>query len=357
MVGALLPVKTSFDGSSRNAKVSVLRWLLTLSWATRELFVGRPPKAVLRYVENFDLVVLNGGSNIYAERGAWMLASLGRLVTILIAALAAKKSGKPFLGVGHTIGPFDYRIPRRLARYVLGSVETLQVRDDASVQIAKALGIDAIRGPDVAFGLEPSMSPRTLARIHDLPVPMSDSLVVCVRQHYTLGPRADAALVEAIAEACRELLRTTELRQIVVVPHTVGPTAIEDDRPMSRDLVLALRGSEVVEVDDDFSPNELVAFYGAARVVLSVRLHGAILSVAGGTPAFAIEYFGTKTPGAMTSAGLPDSWVRYADASSDRLVEGIVKLLDVDSLSSFHRSRLGLAKEIEQATEAWPELQ
>jgi polysaccharide pyruvyl transferase WcaK-like protein len=77
------------------------------------------------------------------------------------------------------------------------------------------------------------------------------------------------------------------------------------DTRATRELHELVQKKQYVSVlDDDFAPDELVAIYGQARLVLGTRLHSVIMALAAGTPAVAVSYVGHKTEGVMQAVGL-----------------------------------------------------
>jgi len=276
------------------------------------------------FLQRARLVVVLGGSDVF-DSGLGFV----RLAHVLYPAWVAQRAGVPVVFLGHTLGPFPPGPSRWFVRRVLGRSRAVVVREDRSADLAVRLGVPGglvQTAPDVAFALDPSPSDRVghLLTTHGL---LDGCFAVfVVRRHPYLSESAGRRLVTALAAAARDLRRDGVVAQVAVVAHTAGPTALEDDRSISRELAAAIgEGTPVVEAD--LSPPELAALYSRAAVVVSVRLHGAILALVGGTPTFAISYFTAKTDGVMDAVGMRDQVAAYEDVDRDRLVSSVRALV------------------------------
>jgi glycosyltransferase involved in cell wall biosynthesis/polysaccharide pyruvyl transferase WcaK-like protein len=275
-------------------------------------------------VDQHDVVVLVGGSNIFDDKGVPAGLSLPRLIEVLSPAQAGVRAGKPTLLVGHTLGPFSRPLGRRIASVMLRNVSRVVVREAKSVAVAQGIGIDQVEeAADMAFALVPERTEKVEAMLAELPADPRRTVVLSARQHPTLGPDADDRLVSVLAETARTLIANGTVDGVAVVAHTIGPTPVEDDRPISRRLVAALGDVPVTLVDEDVSPAELSAFYGAVGAVVAVRLHAAILALNAGTATFAVSYLTGKTQGVMSQVGLPNAVGDFATVTAADAVREI----------------------------------
>lgn len=328
------PIPTELRGDLRRSRPSWIttadaaRWLIRLLPIGVGVATGRPPRRLRRLVASADVVVAVGGSNIYDDPSVSPALSLARLLAVGSPVHAATRARKRVVLLGHTLGPFPRGAGRRLARRLVRGVDLAVVRDAGSVAHAEHLGVRHVEvAPDMAFAVAPERSPLAARVIAALPHPPSRCLGISMRQHPSLGPTADARALAEIAEAARRMVAAGVVDAVVVVPHTVGPTPIEDDREISRQLVDELADIPVIMVDNDLTPSELACFYGSLAAVVAVRLHAAILSLAAGTPVYAIGYFTAKTQGVMASVGLPDAVGDFATVTADDIVAAITRLI------------------------------
>ena len=284
---------------------------------------GAPVPSWRDVVATHDAVVLVGGSNVFDDAGVPAVLGVPRLQAVLGPVQAAVRLGRPALVLGHTLGPFAHAAGRRTARRMLAGADLAVVREARSVDVARSLGVRAVEeAPDLAFALEPVRTPRVGALLDALPWDARRTLVLSVRSHPTRRD-ADDRLVAEFAAAARALVAAGDLDGVAVVPHTVGPTPVEDDRPLSAALLAALAGVPAVLVPDDLAPGELSAFYGGVGAVVAVRLHAAILALNAGTPTFAVAYLTGKTHGVMAQVGLPDAVGEFTTVTAADVVAGV----------------------------------
>jgi polysaccharide pyruvyl transferase WcaK-like protein len=121
------------------------------------------------------------------------------------------------------------------------------------------------------------------------------------------------------------MLDAGHIEHVLVVLQASGPTPIENDRAISAELLALLPEGRASYVGDDLTAGELAALYGECRLVVTVRLHAAILAMVGGAPAYAISYFTAKTAGVMRRAGLPSAWSTHDGFTA----AGVLDQLDV----------------------------
>ena len=302
--------------------------MLRLAPYAVELLLGRVRYVTRARLDDVDLVVLVGGSNIYDNPSVRTPLSLARLFGVLYPAWAAHQLGIPVVMAGHTLGPFPRRSGRLLARTMLRGVRSVALREETSKPVARRLGLrDARVLPDFAFATEPVLTPRVRAVLADLPAQGARTLCVAPRRHPHAGPSADDRVVRELETLARSMVASGDIADVILVPQCHGPTPIEDDRELTRVLASRLDGLTVRLVDDDLSPGELAALYGRCRLVVGVRLHAAILAMSQGTPAFAISYMTRKTEGVMSFCGLADSWAEYEEFTASDVLTKLGVLL------------------------------
>lgn len=306
-------------------------------------------------VDQHDVVVLVGGSNIFDDKGVPAGLSLPRLIEVLSPAQAGVRAGKPTLLVGHTLGPFSRPLGRRIASVMLRNVSRVVVREAKSVGVAQGIGVEHVEeAADMAFALVPERTAKVEAMLADLPADPRRTVALSARQHPTLGPDADERLVRVFAETARTLIANGTVDGVAVVAHTIGPTPVEDDRPISRRLVAALSDVPVTLVDEDVSPAELSAFYGAAGAVVAVRLHAAILALNAGTATFAVSYLTAKTQGVMDQVGLPNAVGDFATVTaSDAVREIEAQLGDPNLRAALEKAALVRREQLFTSARQW----
>ncbi|MBB4634534.1 polysaccharide pyruvyl transferase family protein [Longimicrobium terrae] len=257
-----------------------------------------------RAIAGADLVISVGGHYLYNRRADprdW-----GRLKRHLHPLRVARAAGVPYVLLAQSLGPFTDATSRRFASPVLRDARAVILREARSDTLAAELGVpDRTRAvlPDVAFALRAEHTPAVEAVVarHGLDRPF---WVFTVRGW---GTEAESAsFLDQMAETVRGVLRQGLAERVALVAHCNGPTPAEDDRVATRQLAERLAGESIAVVDEDLTPGELVSLYGRAVAMVGTRFHSVIFALAGGTPAFAVAYFGPKAQGIMEMLGMSD---------------------------------------------------
>lgn len=349
---AFLPAHQGRSGTWRyglTTVIGVVRAVIGLLW---------PPlnPHPVRALTELDLMVASGGHYLHSQPGLrWAIRTFRLLHPLLVAG----RAGVPYALVGHSLGPFDGRFSRWLTARVLSGAVALQAREEPSAHAAVELGVPQAQitiVPDSAFAtiVDGDGLDARLAR-HGL-TPGRFWVVTVRRSPRGTEDERRASTQRFLGELAR-FIRTSlgsgRIDRIALVPHVVGPTAIEDDRDPTLALAASLADCDgVVTIDEDFSPGSIAALYGAAELVIGTRFHSVILSLVAGTPAYAISYFGPKAAGIMTMAGMSDSYTELEDFSADTLtawVNAVDLSAERDAVRKVHenferRLRSGLAE-------------
>jgi polysaccharide pyruvyl transferase WcaK-like protein/O-antigen/teichoic acid export membrane protein len=307
-------------GSARSKPTGTLattaRWLTRLLPCALEVISGTPRRATRRRLADVDLVIAVGGSNIYDDPDVAAPLSLARLFGVLYPIWAAGRVGVPVALAGHTLGPFPRRPARLIARWMLKRVNATVLREATSLDTAAKLGLgDAHVAPDMAFATPAELSSRVRGIVGGPPGETPTTLGLAIRQHPHAGSAENRRIALAFGDFARACQRAGIVDRVLVIAQCVGPTAIEDDRPISRELARLLEDLPAILVEQDLSPEELAALYGHCRIVLSVRLHAAILALSQGRPAFSVAYMTRKTEGVMELAGQGGTWCAFRELS------------------------------------------
>ncbi len=295
------------------------RWALGVAGAGVATALGRPPSRLTEAIDASDLVVLVGGSNLFDTGRRPPLGTI-RLMQCVLPVLVARRRGTPYALVGHTLGPVDTRLGRRLLRSVLRGASLVIVREPRSIAFVESdLGLsnelgDRLRcAPDVAFALDPLAS----ARVGDVLRPLGGLRfgVLVPRSYHHPDPSRDAHLTTELVRFGRAALDAGLVDRIMVFAQCIGPTMIEDDRIIAARI--AAGDERFVLVDDDLGPAEAAELYRHAELVVAVRLHAIILALSVGVPVHGIEYFTAKTSGVFAALGLDRHWSPFDGFDAD----------------------------------------
>ena len=210
---------------------------------------------------------------------------------------------KPLVLFAQSMGPFTDRTTRCLVSDVLQRAALVAVRDSLSLQHVNDCGVTGehvIRIPDAIFLW------RRLAR--SLFVSKSGPArraALCFRR-WPYGDRE--AFKETVKKGRRLVghLHARGIEQFLFVSTCQGVAAYVDDSELAVRIVeglpSALRDCCVVD-RERHHPEQMIRLLSECDVMFSMRLHGCLLAMLGGTPAMGLAYE-SKTPEIFRQLGL-----------------------------------------------------
>lgn len=252
---------------------------------------GRSMLAVAR-VREARLVIGKGGQ-LFRD---FPLKGLPSLWLSAFPLLLAARVRVPRVAYGISIGPYTRGHPAasRLAGLILRRLSLVLVRGDHSRQLASDLGVRPDRiidTPDTVFSLSPPTSEQSAAIAKNLGLPLGRFLAMTITDG--MGRQTQASSVfPTLRDVLLALLSEGAVDEVAVIVQTDGSTS--SDLAASRSFVQYLNEPRVRLIEDEFSYQDLMALYGAARATIGGRIHSAVFSVVAGTPAFPIEGGGHK---------------------------------------------------------------
>lgn len=241
----------------------------------------RSLREVLAALGRCEALVLGGGSLLQDA------TSFKSLLYYAVLIVAARLQGKPVGLWGQGLGPLRRRRSRVLVRAVLPLVTAMSWRDGESAALAAAWGLPADQGSDPVWGLAPRDWQGG-----------GGPIVLCWRPTPLLQGVAWRPYLEVV-----EGLASQYDREVVWLPFHTG---------QDRDLLEALKSqgllspslaarSRQLEVAD---PQQAMALFSTASLVVAMRLHGLILAALAGAPSAALSY-DPKVAAAAAAIGCP----------------------------------------------------
>ena len=254
--------------------------------------VPRSLRGLRSHLRNADLFI-SGGGGLLQDTTSWR-SPLYYLATIRLARAARV----PVACVGHSIGPLRRRWVRALVRRHLSTVDVLAVRDQASAEALRALGVHrpvAVTA-DFAFALHPP-SPDESSRAWQhasLPHDSRPAAAICLRRP---PGRPDHHLAASLAASIARASRPLGLRLLLL------PMQHPQDLAFAEQVARAMPASvEIVQAK--LTARQLLALIAGFELVIAMRLHALIFAAICGRPPVAISY-DPKVEGMMHELGLP----------------------------------------------------
>lgn len=282
----------------------------------------------LRAMSSADSIVSKGGGFVYGAPG---VQAAMRLVRVLFPMMLAESLGRRVLLAGQSIGPFPSGLQKLIASRVLGKVSWIGAREDISAQLLRGMvaGGDAVVEvvPDMTFALAPAtereVPAQVAAYLHDRPKPWVGATVRRfgdVRLGYE-DPTYQQYL-DGMAELFLHIADSTG-GTVFIWPQCTGPGEFEDDRIASRHVCERLHGigrldlaEHIALVDDEITARVLKLLYGKMDAFVATRFHSAIFALSQGVPTIAIDYWGPKAKGIMSSFGCEQYVFAYSSIRS-----------------------------------------
>ncbi|MCB2183195.1 MAG: polysaccharide pyruvyl transferase family protein [Desulfobulbaceae bacterium] len=269
-------------------------WKVGLRFITRNILSKNECDDIDLY-NSADLIVSTGGTYLVEN---YTLTS--RIFDFNISLLM----GKPLVFFTQSLGPFRRPANRKKLRRIFNKSLLIFVRDKASHRHLQELNINMGKVsvfPDVVFALSP---PRQIQIKHDSPSRINKPIHVAISvRHWKHFKSATAEqgmnnYTTVIRSAVEYLVRKYSAR-ITFISTCQGICEYQHDDSILAEKIYANLSKKIkshVVVDKNFhSPEQLCQFLISVDLVISTRMHMAILSLLTGVPVLSISYeFKTK---------------------------------------------------------------
>ena len=260
-----------------------------------------PPGELRRAIASADLLLSGGGSLLQDA------TSRRSLVYYLLTLHYARAARVPYVIHAQGLGPLGGWWARRAAGYSLARAAAITLRDEASAELARELGVPGepiTVAADPAFLLAPAARAEADALLAEAGADTAAPLLGMVVREW----RGARDLLPGLARVGR-LAAEQWGAQVAVLPFQ--PSA---DAEVSHELAALLPDAALVEAD--VHPRALMAVIGRLSALVAMRLHALVFAAAQAVPAVGISY-DPKVEALCAETG--QSWTAVDDA--DLLVE------------------------------------
>lgn len=256
---------------------------------------------VRREIRRAKMLISGGGSLLQDA------TSTKSLVYYTWVIEEAKRAGVPVMIYANGIGPIEKEKNTQRAARAIAGADYISVREDASREILKSMGIP---GDRISVTADPVLlSAPAVSRQR------GDYVVISLRE--TAGNMTKTvdsmSMEEAVFRAVGEISQKYGLSAVLI------PMQPSYDSEICARTAHRLREAGVnALVVEDFNTEELREILGGARVVIGMRLHSLIFSATEGVPSLALAY-DPKVSAFMEYLGLGE-WALPAFHANDRIV-------------------------------------
>ena len=266
-------------------------------------------KKFLDAVEKADLVVSTGGHHLTT-----IIAGSIRTPQIFEMAVALLY-GRPLLLWSQSVGTFDFKSPESgpMIRKILSSAEQIFIRDEASQQEIRKLGVSlehVSKTPESVFGLYDVVKSRTLPG--DRPNVMGISVWTGNKQN----PSAWEHYVGTFAALIDHAIENHGYKVRFFPMEMQGA-----DRPCIEDIIKKVRRKQDCEIVEGYPGTvDHINAIAQCKMFVGHKTHSQIFSLVAATPLLAVAYH-KKTEDFMAQFGLDDYCIVDAQLSAEVLIK------------------------------------
>ena len=229
-------------------------------------------RGTMEWMSGFDIAIdtRSGDSftDIYGQRRLRIMSGVAEL---------AAQAGVPVVLGPQTIGPFDTRRGRMIARFSLGRARAVFARDTESAAYAKTLRhpVDLLT-TDVVFALPVP----EVAKSRDVVLNVSGLL-------WHEGPHVDAAAYRQTLQSLYRRL-VADSRRVSLLAHVIDSPLKDNDVPAIEEFA-RLHGFDG-EIIRPQSLDDVRTAVASASLVIGSRMHACLNALSVGTPAIPLAY-------------------------------------------------------------------
>ena len=277
---------------------------------------------VLKYVEDCDVIVSYSDENFKEAASLlplnvyWIVTWWTMLASRMWEVLIAKSMGKPVVMFPNSVGPFRTWIGRFLSRLALNNFSFILVREPISYGLVNSLGI---RTPKILT----SDTALLFKSTHDTISNDLSNPVVGVSPgiySHSFSERGVHKYVAAYAEALDRAIEKYGF-SVVFMPHYVIGFRY-DDLEVCELIVRRMKNKENATIVNASTVEEFKSFLNRMDMVISSKMHPAVLATSGYVPTLCIAYDHKQT-GFFERLGLIECVIPIHEVSYERVLSKI----------------------------------
>lgn len=264
-------------------------------------------QAIFESLQSCDALIVSGGGNISST---WPHHLYERVALVKIAALYGKSS----IFTGQTLGPNFTPEDRALLKETLPLARLVGVREKASFELGRELGLPA---PKLIYQLDDaafykSIPPRAVndPALAKLLATSKPWLAITIHHFADFETGSGQRKLKAIAGQIRKISRETGTQPIFLSHAAVAPNSdILSDEAVGQKLARLLEPEIEMPVLGVRPAREVSWLTGQAALVISTRYHPLVFGLTAGVPSLGIyvdRYTEIKLQGALGHALLED---------------------------------------------------
>lgn len=229
-------------------------------------------RELVRELKTFELAIDVGEGDSFASVYGWK-----RYSKLVASKLASSRYVRNSVIAPQTLGPWNSRWTRVLARLVLKQVSEVWARDTDSSRRARGLGKTVREGTDLVFAV-----PLPQVILEDVP----EVLVNVSGLLWTENSHVDSFQYRRVVRSLLDDL-VAEGRTFGLLSHVQAPGEADDDTHVMESLAADYHG---VTTYAPSSLHELRSIIGGAKLLIGSRMHACLNAISLGVPAIPLAY-------------------------------------------------------------------
>jgi len=230
----------------------------------------------------------------------------------LFNTLLAVMSRKPTAICAASIGTFENKVLRYLAKFVLNRVNLITAREETTKEYLQTLGINKPSihlTADHAFLMPPASSEHTNEIFAIEGIDKDDRPLIGISPSQLIHTYAFTTIrdheekyqnyIDVMAKAVEYLVETTG-GTVILIPHSAAALnrpSTEDDRIVSKKIYEKVKNTDKMKlIVGEYEADELKGIIGMCDMFIGCRMHPTIASTSMGVPTVAVVY-GHKSHG------------------------------------------------------------
>lgn len=284
-------------------------------------------RGIWRALKSAQAVIIGGGG-LFQDIYNFNFIPFFSIIVIIAAYLR-----KRIIWYAVGIGPFKRRIARWLCRLAANRAHYISVRDPLSQKRLLELNVQQkiCIAPDPVFLLKPAtpLKAQSILASEGLDISRYPKIGICLQRLFDWGKQSEGILADIMDQWVRD-----KEAEIIFIPFGRYPDswlsskAADVDLTIAEKMALSLKSKSII-LSREYTPDEIMAIIGEMDIIISMRLHGIIMSLAMGIPSIALTYRKeSKLSSLLTQSGFEENVFFVEDLSKNELTERVDFLLD-----------------------------
>jgi polysaccharide pyruvyl transferase WcaK-like protein len=224
-----------------------------------------------------------------------LLSTLG-VVGHSYQMLCGRLFGKPIIACSMSIGPFNYRLSRIIAKFTLNRITAITLREEYSIRYLANMKITSpvIKVADLAFLCPPSSATQVTSLLYNAGISLKRP-VVGIAPSQLISSHIAAKTTSKIKydmyiSTMVEIINQLDVKGFSVVLLCQTASQKHDDRIAAMNIRERATYKPFIFDNNHYTPQEMKGIMQHCEMMISCKMHSAIFAASAGTPTVTIAY-------------------------------------------------------------------